>query len=142
MSVVNWPLRRLILSYSANVYARWVTGVPLTDLTGGFKCFRRRVLEAIDLDRVRSNGYSFQIEMNFHSWKQGYRIKEIPIVFLTGIVTGDEVIDGGVLTSPGAGGANWSTVVARLLASFDSVTVSSGSAWANRTWESVKPPVS
>ena len=79
---VNWPIRRLILSYGANLYARIVTGMPLQDSTGGYKCFRRQVLESIDLDRVRSDGYGFQIEMNFHSWKRGYKIREVPIVFV------------------------------------------------------------
>ena len=81
MNVINWPISRLLLSLGANQYARWVTGLPITDSTGGFKCFRRRVLEAIDLDRVRSNGYSFQIEMSFRAWKKGFRLVEIPIVF-------------------------------------------------------------
>ena len=81
VTVVNWPISRLILSYSANLYARAVTGLPLFDSTGGFKCFRRRVLEAIDLGAVRSNGYAFQIEMSFRAWKKGFRIVEIPIVF-------------------------------------------------------------
>ena len=82
VNVINWPMARLLLSYFANVYARVVTGLPLTDATGGFKCFRRRVLEAVDLDRVRSNGYAFQIEMSFRAWKKGMRIVEIPIVFV------------------------------------------------------------
>jgi len=82
VTVVNWPIARLVLSYSANIYARAITGLPLFDATGGFKCFRRRVLEAIDLDRVRSNGYAFQIEMSFRAWKKGFRLKEIPIVFV------------------------------------------------------------
>ncbi len=82
VTVVNWPMTRLLLSYFANGYARFVTGVPLDDLTGGFKCFRRHVLEAIPLDEVRSNGYAFQIEMNFRTWKKGFRIVEIPIVFV------------------------------------------------------------
>jgi dolichol-phosphate mannosyltransferase len=81
VTVVNWPIGRLMLSYFANVYARFATGLPLFDATGGFKCFRRRVLEAIDLDDVRSNGYAFQIEMSFRAWRQGFRIVEIPIVF-------------------------------------------------------------
>jgi dolichol-phosphate mannosyltransferase len=81
VNVINWPIARLLLSVGANEYARRVTGLPLTDSTGGFKCFRRRVLESIDLDRVRSNGYSFQIEMSFRAWKQGFRLVEIPIVF-------------------------------------------------------------
>jgi len=82
VTVVNWPISRLILSYSANLYARAVTGLPVWDATGGFKCFRRSVLEAIDLSHVRSNGYAFQIEMSFRAWKRGFRIAEIPIVFV------------------------------------------------------------
>jgi dolichol-phosphate mannosyltransferase len=82
VTVVNWPMARLILSYAANIYARFVTGLALYDATGGFKCFRRRVLEAIDLDDVRSNGYAFQIEMSFRAWQLGFRIVEIPIVFV------------------------------------------------------------
>jgi dolichol-phosphate mannosyltransferase len=82
VTVVNWPIGRLILSYCANIYARAVTGLPVWDATGGFKCFRRSVLEAIDLDRVRSNGYAFQIEMSFRAWKRNFRIAEIPIVFV------------------------------------------------------------
>ena len=82
VTVVNWPIARLILSYCANIYARAVTGLPVWDATGGFKCFRRSVLEAIDLDRVRSNGYAFQIEMSFRAWKRNFRIAEIPIVFV------------------------------------------------------------
>ncbi len=82
VTVVNWPIGRLILSYFANVYARAVTGLPVWDATGGFKCFRRSVLEDIDLTKVRSNGYAFQIEMSFRAWKRGARIVEIPIVFV------------------------------------------------------------
>jgi dolichol-phosphate mannosyltransferase len=82
VTVVNWPMTRLILSYCANIYARAVTGLHLWDATGGFKCFRRSVLEAIDLDHVRSNGYAFQIEMSFRAWKKKFRIAEIPIVFV------------------------------------------------------------
>ena len=81
VNVINWPISRLLLSVGANEYARRITGLPLTDSTGGFKCFRRRVLEAIDLERVKSNGYSFQIEMSFRAWKQGFRLVEIPIIF-------------------------------------------------------------
>jgi dolichol-phosphate mannosyltransferase len=81
-NVVNWPIRRLLLSYWANWYARIVTGLRLKDSTGGFKVFRRHVLEAIDLDAVRSDGYGFQIEMNFHTWKSGHSIHEVPIVFV------------------------------------------------------------
>jgi dolichol-phosphate mannosyltransferase len=81
VTVVNWPMTRLMLSYGANIYARAITGLHLGDATGGFKCFRRHVLEAIPLDQVRSNGYAFQIEMSFRAWKRGFRIAEIPIVF-------------------------------------------------------------
>jgi dolichol-phosphate mannosyltransferase len=81
VTVVNWPLRRLILSYGANAYSRLLTGVPVQDLTGGFKAFRREALAGIDLDKVRSDGYSFQIELTFHCWRRGLRVKEIGIVF-------------------------------------------------------------
>ena len=81
VTVVNWPLRRLILSMTANLYARVVTGLPVKDCTGGFKCFRREVLEALPLSRIRSDGYSFQIEVNWYCWQLGFRLREIPIVF-------------------------------------------------------------
>ena len=81
VNVINWPMSRLLLSLGANQYSKFVTGLRVDDLTGGFKCFRRAVLEAIDFSRVRSNGYAFQIEMSFRAWKKGFRIKEIPIVF-------------------------------------------------------------
>ena len=82
VNVINWPLRRLLLSSFANLYTRVITGLPVHDSTGGFKCFRREVLEAIDLDKVKSNGYAFQIEMTFKAWKKGFRVKEIPIIFV------------------------------------------------------------
>ena len=82
VNVVNWPMSRLFLSYAANIYARAVTGLPVSDTTGGFKCFRRNVLESIDLNSVRSNGYAFQIEMSFRAWKRGFRLFEIPIIFV------------------------------------------------------------
>ncbi len=81
VNVVNWPMSRLLLSYFANMYSRIVTGLPVKDGTGGFKVFKRKVLESIDLDRIKSNGYSFQIEMNFKAWKKGFKIVEEPIVF-------------------------------------------------------------
>ncbi|MFO7654720.1 MAG: polyprenol monophosphomannose synthase [Candidatus Krumholzibacteriia bacterium] len=81
VTVVNWPLSRLVLSVGANHYARLVTGLPISDCTGGFKCFRRAVLESLPLRSIKSDGYSFQIEMNYHVWRRGYRIKEIPIIF-------------------------------------------------------------
>jgi len=82
VNVVNWPMKRLLLSYFANIYTRVITGMPVRDATGGFKCFRRKVLESIDLDAIHSNGYSFQIEMSFKSWRKGFRVCEIPIVFV------------------------------------------------------------
>ena len=81
-NVVNWPVSRLLLSYFANVYARRVTGLPVWDATAGFKCWRRKVLETIQLNDVKSNGYAFQIEMTFRAWKHGFRIAEIPIIFV------------------------------------------------------------
>ena len=81
VSVVNWPIRRLILSYGANLYSSIVTGMPLKDSTGGFKAWRREVLETVQLDQVRSQGYSFQIEMNFRTWRRGFTINEEPIIF-------------------------------------------------------------
>jgi dolichol-phosphate mannosyltransferase len=86
VTVVNWPLSRLFLSITANSYTRIVTGMPLHDATGGFKCFRRAVIEALPLDRIKSDGYSFQIEMNFHTWKRGFRIVEMPIIFTDRLV--------------------------------------------------------
>ncbi len=82
ITVVNWPLRRLFLSVGANIYARFVTGMPIKDSTGGFKCFRRSTMEMLPLDKIKSDGYSFQIEMNYHCWKRRLRIKEIPIMFV------------------------------------------------------------
>lgn len=82
VSVVNWPIRRLLLSYGANVYTRLITGLQISDCTSGFKCFRKEVLDSIDLDRIRSDGYSFQIEMNFICKEMGFRIEEVPIIFI------------------------------------------------------------
>ncbi len=82
VNVVNWPMHRLLLSYFANKYSKIITGIPVQDATGGFKCFKREVLEAIDLNNIHSNGYSFQIEMNFKAWKKGFKIYEVPIVFI------------------------------------------------------------
>jgi dolichol-phosphate mannosyltransferase len=82
VSVVNWPITRLLLSYIANLYARIVTGVPIKDLTGGFKCFKRKVLESIKLDKIVSDGYAFQIEMNVLAWRRGFKMVEIPIIFV------------------------------------------------------------
>ena len=82
MNVVNWPLHRLILSYGANIYSRIISGLPLKDATGGFKCFRAEALRKIDLKAIHSNGYGFQIEMNYRLWKLGCKIKEISIIFI------------------------------------------------------------
>lgn len=82
VSVVNWPIRRLILSQFANFYARFITGLPLSDCTSGYKCFKRKVIESIDLDKIHSDGYAFQIEMHYRAWKKGFKIKEIPIIFV------------------------------------------------------------
>jgi len=79
--VMNWPLSRLILSYGAGMYTRAITRLPVQDVTAGFKCFHRRVLEALDFERIRSNGYSFQIETTYRAWRRGFRIAEVPIVF-------------------------------------------------------------
>ena len=79
--VINWPLHRLILSMGAGLYVRIITGMPFSDPTGGFKCFRRHALKSIDLDAVRSNGYSFQIELTHKLWRQGMQVVEVPIIF-------------------------------------------------------------
>jgi dolichol-phosphate mannosyltransferase len=89
-------MARLLLSYFANGYARMVTGLRLWDSTGGFKCYRRAVLEGVDLGQVRSNGYSFQIEMSFRAWKKGFRLKEIPILF-TDRAEGDSKMSRGII---------------------------------------------
>ncbi len=81
VNVINWPLQRLVLSYFANLYTRIITGMPIRDATGGFKCFRTEALRKIELSKVKTNGYGFQIEMNFRFWAKGFRVKEIPIVF-------------------------------------------------------------
>ena len=79
--VINWPLNRLVLSVGASYYVKWITGMPVWDPTGGFKCWRRRTLEAIDLPSVKSNGYGFQVEMNHRVWSRGLRVTEVPIIF-------------------------------------------------------------
>jgi len=81
ISIINWPLSRLILSYGANIYARTITGLPIFDTTAGFKCIHRNVIQNISLDRIRSNGYAFQIELHFRAWKAGFKLKEVSIIF-------------------------------------------------------------
>lgn len=82
VSVINWPITRVILSYLANKYTQFITRLPVNDCTSGYKCFKRKVLEAIDLDKIKSNGYAFQIEMTFKAWKKGFKVGEIPIIFI------------------------------------------------------------
>ena len=81
VTVINWPMRRLLISYFGSRYARAVTGLPVRDATGGFNCWRREVLESLDFSRIESNGYTFQIELKFRAWRKGFRIVEIPIIF-------------------------------------------------------------
>jgi dolichol-phosphate mannosyltransferase len=81
VNVVNWPMGRVLMSYCASMYVRFITGMNIYDTTAGFKCYRRHVLEAIDLDKIKFRGYAFQIEMKFTAWKLGFRIEEVPIVF-------------------------------------------------------------
>jgi dolichol-phosphate mannosyltransferase len=81
VNVVNWPMSRVLMSYYASAYVRFITGISIRDTTAGFKCYRRKVLETIQLDDVRFFGYAFQIEMKFRTWKHGFKIKEIPIIF-------------------------------------------------------------
>ncbi len=82
ITVVRWPIERLLLSYFGNVYVRFLTGMPVRDTTGGFKCWRRATLKALDLDAVRANGYAFQVEMNYRAWCKGFSLLEIPIIFM------------------------------------------------------------
>jgi dolichol-phosphate mannosyltransferase len=82
VNVVNWPMSRLLLSWFANKYAKFVSGLPIHDCTAGFKCFRREVLEKIDLDRIAASGYGFQIELHYKAWKKGFKLAEVPIVFV------------------------------------------------------------
>lgn len=79
--IINWPFKRLLLSYGASIYTRLITGIPVHDTTGGFKCFKRQSLEALDFDHIISNGYSFQLELNYKIWVKGLKIKEVPIIF-------------------------------------------------------------
>jgi dolichol-phosphate mannosyltransferase len=112
VTVVNWPMGRLLLSWFANIYARKVTGLPVADATAGFKAFRRRVLEAIDLDRVESEGYAFQIEVNMRAWKKGFTLAEIPIVFV------DRTIGVSKMSKKIIREAVWKVWKLRLLAAF------------------------
>jgi len=95
VNVVNWPVSRVLLSYFASKYVRIITGMSIKDTTAGFKCYRRKVLEAIDLDKIRFKGYAFQIEMKFTAYQMGFRLKEIPIVFINR-VEGVSKMSGGI----------------------------------------------
>jgi len=95
VNVVNWPMGRVLMSYFASAFVRFVTGLPIRDTTAGFKCYRRRVLEAIDLNKIKFKGYAFQIEMKFTAWKMGFRIVEVPIIF-TDRQQGQSKMSGGI----------------------------------------------
>jgi len=95
INVINWPLKRVLMSYMASVYVREITGMKIMDTTAGFKCFRRKVLETIDFNRVKMRGYGFQIEMNFKTWKYGFNIVEVPIIF-TERQEGNSKMSGGI----------------------------------------------
>jgi dolichol-phosphate mannosyltransferase len=95
VNVVNWPMGRVLMSYFASAFVRFVTGMPIMDTTAGFKCYKRRVLEAINLDKIRFKGYAFQIEMKFTAWKMGFRIEEVPIIF-TDRQQGQSKMSGGI----------------------------------------------
>ncbi len=112
VNVVNWPIGRVIMSYYASVYVRLVTGLPIKDTTAGFKCYRKEVLEAIDLERIRFKGYAFQIEMKFTTWKMGFRIEEIPIVF-TDRKEGQSKMSGGIFNE-----ALWGVIKLKLSSIF------------------------
>ncbi len=94
--IINWPFRRLLLSYGASIYTRLITGLKVLDVTGGYKCFSRKALEQLNLDKIISNGYSFQVELNFRIWSMGLRIKEVPIIF-TERRDGQSKMSGGIV---------------------------------------------
>lgn len=94
--IINWPFRRLLLSYCASIYTRFITGIKVLDVTGGFKCFTRKALESLNLEKVFSNGYSFQVELNYKIWSQGLSIKEVPIIF-TERRDGQSKMSGGIV---------------------------------------------
>ncbi len=104
VNVVNWPLNRIFISMGASIYVRLITGIPVKDTTAGFVCYRRKVLEKIRLDKIKSKGYGFQIEMKFWAWKNGFRLKEIPIIFKDRTV-GVSKMSGGIFNE-----ALWSVI--------------------------------
>ncbi len=115
VNVVNWPMGRVLLSYFASKYVRFVLGIPVHDTTAGFVCFRRKVLEEIGLDDVKLKGYGFQVEMKFRAFKKGFRIKEVPIIF-TNRVQGESKMNGGIIGEAIFGVLNlkWKSITGRL----------------------------
>lgn len=97
VNVVNWPMGRVLMSYYASAYVRFITGMKVRDTTAGFKCYRRKVLETIDFDKIRFKGYAFQIEMKFTAWKHGFKIVEVPIIF-TDRTQGTSKMSGGIFS--------------------------------------------
>ncbi len=112
VNVVNWPMGRVMMSYYASKYVRFVTGMKINDTTAGFKCYTRKVLENIDLDKIKFKGYAFQIEMKFAAWKLGYNIKEVPIVF-TDRRSGTSKMSGGIFNE-----AFWGVIFMKLRSRF------------------------
>ena len=116
VNVVNWPLNRIFISMGASIYVRTITGIPVKDTTAGFVCYRRQVLEKIKLDKIKSKGYGFQIEMKFWAWKLGFKLKEIPIIFKDRTV-GASKMSGGIFNE-----AFWSVIRIRLNCIFNRKT--------------------
>ncbi len=112
VNVVNWPIGRVLMSYFASKYVRFITGMKINDTTAGFKCYRRKVLESIDLDKIKFKGYAFQIEMKFTTWKMGFKIEEIPIIF-TERKEGSSKMSGGIFNE-----ALWGVIKMKLLSLF------------------------
>ena len=108
VNVVNWPMGRVLMSYGASMYVRFVTGVPIHDTTAGFVCYRRNVLEKINLDGIRFKGYAFQIEMKYTAYKLGFKIKEVPVIFVNR-VEGTSKMSGGIFSE-----ALWGVIRLRL----------------------------
>ncbi|HAZ13991.1 MAG TPA: dolichyl-phosphate beta-D-mannosyltransferase [Bdellovibrionales bacterium] len=113
--IINWPFRRLLLSYLASIYTRFVTGIPIQDTTGGFKCFSRKALSSLNLDQIVSSGYIFQLELNYKIWLKGLRIKEVPIIFYERR-DGQSKMAGGIIFE-----ALWAVIRLRLMKIFGSI---------------------
>ncbi len=112
ISVINWPLKRILMSYGASAYVRFITGMPVQDTTAGFVCYTRKVLENIGIDDIKMRGYGFQVEMKFKSWKRGYKIKEVPIIF-TDRTEGKSKMSGGIFNE-----AFWGVIKMKLASIF------------------------